>query len=257
MIGRINGIRLGYEVWGASGPCIVLIHGFGMDRTIWRDLASTFLDRWRVILPDLRGHGQSEAPGGVYEMPFLADDLVRLLDHLQINQAAVCGHSMGGYVALAFAAQYPQRLSVLGLIASRADADNEEKKQSRFSMIEDVREKGSIIVAESLAPKLSHDPAVVRRAFDLIERTSPQGLTGSLEGMARRPDRRDLLAKIDVPALIVAGEEDRIIPLDEAVEMASLLQQGELLTIPEAGHMPMLESKAVLAEGLIRLLNRS
>ena len=75
--------------------------------------------------------------------------------------------------------------------------------------------------------------------------------------MERRPDRRDLLANIDVPALIVAGEEDRIIPLDEAVEMASLLQQGELLTIPEAGHMPMLESKAVLAEGLIRLLNRS
>jgi pimeloyl-ACP methyl ester carboxylesterase len=254
MKSRINGITLAYDLLGEAGPPLVLIHGFGLNRGIWRDMATHYLADYQVILPDVRGHGESDAPEGAYPMALLTDDLVGLLDHLEIEQAVVCGHSMGGYIALAFAAQHPERLAGLGLITSRAEADSAEKKEGRVRLAETVQEQGSSALAETLAPRLSHDPAVVKRAYDLIAATPPAGISGAALGMAERPDRTALLDQLDVPTLVVAGEEDQIVPLAYARHLAESLTKGRLIEIPGAGHMPMLEQPQLLADALVDFL---
>ena len=251
-----NGLELGYEIFGQTGQPIVLIHGFGLDRSIWRDMASRYLANHRVILPDVRGHGESEAPKGIYSMTSLAKDIDHLLAFLGVSKAIVCGHSMGGYIALAFAENSPERLAGLGLITTRAKPDSEEARAGRYEMVEKVKEEGSIALAQSLAPKLSEDESIVSSLKDMIAQTPADGIIGALKGMAERPDRRDLLPKIKVPALVVAGEADQIIDLHDAEQMASALPRGEFLPIKDAGHMPMLETRSELGQGLLSLIHR-
>lgn len=253
---EVNGIELAYEILGQTGHPLVLIHGFGLDHTIWMDMASKYLRNQRVILPDVRGHGGSEAPAGVYRMSLLAKDIVHLLEYLGINKASICGHSMGGYIALAFAEKYPERLAGLGLITSRSNADSEEKREGRYRMAELVQKRGAVALAESLSPRLTAGETLIQETRHLIAKTAPTGIVGALQGMAERPDRTELLSRISVPALVVAGEDDQIINLEEAGKMAQLLPKGKLFNLSGAGHLPMKETPAALAEGLNDLVKR-
>jgi 3-oxoadipate enol-lactonase len=252
----INGMQMAYEVRGRKTPPFILLHGFAMNRSIWADLAGSQLGDHLVILPDLRGHGESDAPKGPYSMSLMAADLAYLMDDLGLEQAIVCGHSMGGYVALAFAKHYPQRLAGLGLITTNAQADPEDKRTGRFALVEQVRKQGSVAVAESLAPRLSNDPSVVDQAHRLIGAADPQGLIGALAGMAERPDRTNLLPQLTVPALVVAGEADQITDFADAKALADALPQGRFFGIPGVGHLPMTETPAMLGDGLRSLLGR-
>ncbi len=254
MIANINGINIGYDQLGQGDVPLVWIHGFGLDRTIWHEMAGRCLTDYRVVLPDVRGHGESDAPEGAYPMALLAEDLAGLLDHLGIEQAVVCGHSMGGYIALAFAARFPERLAGIGLITTRAEADSPEKRAGRYDLVEAVRARGSVALAETLAPRLSRDPKWVKTAQDLIAATPPQGIIGAALGMAERPDRIDLLNSLDVPALVVAGEEDQIISVEEARGMAARLPQGRFAVIKDAGHLPMLESPESLGRAWVNFM---
>ncbi len=250
MKAQINGINLGYELFGMDGLPIVLIHGFGLNRSIWVEMVKAHLQDDRMILPDVRGHGESDAPEGAYPMRLLADDIAGLLDYLGIEKAVVCGHSMGGYIALAFADRYPDRLLGLGLITSRSGADSEEKRQGRYHLVEEIRERGSVVLAESLAFKITRDPSLQKFIYDLILTTSPQGIIGAALGMAERPDQAEMLRHLDRPVLVAAGAEDQIVPLEEARKIADLLQQGTFVEIPNAGHLPMMETPFDLSEAL-------
>jgi pimeloyl-ACP methyl ester carboxylesterase len=256
MNAKINGIKLGFDVTGQNSPALLLMHGFGLDRSIWYELVEKHLGDQQVVLPDLRGHGESDAPLGPYDMSFLAQDMEGLLESLGIEQAIVCGHSMGGYVALAFAELFPAKLAGLGLITTNAKADSAEKRAGRYALVDDICRMGSIAVAESLAPRLSRNPAVIRQAHELICQCDPAGLIGSLQGMAVRPDRSTLLPEINVPALVVAGEEDLITRLESAEGMASALPMGAFTSLPGVGHMPMVEDASGLAEALRTLIKR-
>ncbi len=251
---EINGIQIGYEVFGQDGIPMVLIHGFGLDRSIWKTMVEGYFGDQHVIMLDLRGHGESDAPAGPYSMCQFAEDVVGLLDHLGITKAIVCGHSLGGYVALAFTEAYPDRLAGLGLITSRAVNDTEEGRAGRYALVEKVLERGSVVLAESLTPRLTKDKAIRKQSYEIIANTHPKGIIGSAIGMAERPDRTNQLSEINVPALVVAGEEDQIIDLQESIHMADCLPKGELLVIPNVGHMPMLEAPDVLGEGLLTLV---
>jgi len=145
----------------------------------------------------------------------------------------------------------------LGLITSRAVADSAVARAGRYVTIAQVRVKGALALAESLTPRLTKDEEIRKGSHAIIAKTDPVGIIGAAMGMAERPDRTDLLPQIDVPALVVAGEEDQIISLEEARQMAVLLPEGELLVISRAGHMPMLETPAELGEGLLSLIGRS
>lgn len=253
---KINGVQLGYEFWGKVAPPIVFLHGFGLDRSIWHDLVRKHLGDQQVLLFDLRGHGKSDVPEGPYSMSLLAEDVAQCLDALGVTKAVVCGHSMGGYITLAFAAQHPEMLAGLGLITTNAQADPDEKRSGRYALIEQVRARGAIAVAESLAPRLSYDENVINLSYRLILNTDPEGLIGALKGMAERPDRRALLPKISVPALVVAGEEDQITSLSDATAMANALPKGHILPLPGVGHMPMVEAVAELSQGLQSLIDK-
>ena len=254
---QANGIQIGYDILGKAGHPIVLIHGLGLDRMIWLEMAEQYLQDHRVLLMDIRGHGESDAPEGIYTMSLLADDLAALLEILGIGKAVVCGHSMGGYITLAFAAQYPDRIAGLGLITTRAEADPLKKQKGRYAMVEALEKRGSIALAESLAPRLARNPQIVQQAYGLILKNPSQGLIGAVKGLAERPDRTALLSDICVPTLVVVGEEDQIIRPAVSRRMASAFPNGQLLSLPEAGHMPMLESPEVLGLGLVGLMDQA
>ena len=172
------------------------------------------------------------------------------------EKAILCGHSMGGYILLDYADQYPRRMSGIGLITTRAEADTEAGRTDRYKMMEAVKKKGAEPLAESLGPRLTKDKELVQEIRNMLSETSAKGIIGSLEGMASRPDRREYLPEITVPALVVAGGEDQIIDLESAKQMADALPNGVFLSIPDAGHLPMLETPEALGVGLLALARR-
>jgi 3-oxoadipate enol-lactonase len=238
-------VPLIYSEAGQGTP-VVLLHGFPLCAAIWHEQQRRLGERYRVITPDLRGHGHSPAPPGVYEMDLLARDVLALLDSLKINKAIIMGHSMGGYVTLAAWKLAPERFLALGLVNSQAGADTEEGRQSRAKMADRVAAEGSKVVAEAMLPKLfaadlPADAPIIEQVRRMILNTPPAGIIGSLKGMAARPDSGALLPKISVPVLILAGDKDQIIPPDKAKAMASAIKTATLTTVANAGHMAMLE----------------
>jgi pimeloyl-ACP methyl ester carboxylesterase len=189
-------------------------------------------------------------------MELLARDIAVLLETLYVDRAIVCGYSMGGYVALAFAEQFPEKLIGLGLITTNAVADTPEKRAGRQALIDEVRACGSLAVADNLAPRLSTNLDVINKAHTIIRRCDPTGLIGSLQGMADRADKTVLLQQIRVPALVVAGEEDQITDLQESQVLAESLPEGAFFGMPRVGHMPMLENPAGLGQALGKLIER-
>jgi pimeloyl-ACP methyl ester carboxylesterase len=254
MEAETNGIRIHYEEKGQGLP-LILIHGFPLDRTTWEPMIPFIQQGVRVITPDLRGFGHSEASQGVYGMRLLADDIAGLLDGLKIDMAVIAGHSMGGYVTLAFAQAYPERLLGLGMIASQAIADTPEKRIGRYAQAEEVARLGSRSTAESMAPKLTDDPKLQAKLFDLILHTSAIAISGSLKGMAERIDMVGFLSEITVPVVVIHGHKDAIMPIERAKETAGGIPRAVLSEIPEAGHMPMMETPEVTAQALNHLLD--
>lgn len=234
------------HVGKGSGPAVVLIHGFGLSSEIWKHQVEALSGRFRVIAPDLRGHGASPVTAGAYPMEDLARDVLALLDRLGIGKVAVAGHSLGGYVALAAQALAPERVTGIGMVSTQARADTPEGRENRFRLAGLLSDEGSEAVVRFFAPKLfaphvhpgdpDHDLAA-----GVIRSTAPAALRGALLGMADRPDRRPGLPGIKIPALILTGEQDQLIPSDRSEEMAAALPDAFLVKLPETGHMPMLE----------------
>lgn len=246
-------VKLFYEDHG-SGPALVLLHGYPLDHTIWEGVVPGLASRCRVISPDLRGHGRSPAPEGVYTMRLLAKDVAALLDELGLEQVVLAGHSMGGYAALAFAQAYPDRLRGLALVASQAAADPPERRQGRYETAAQVAAQGMAPVAAAMAPRLAVDPGLVEPLRSLILRGSPTGTIGALQGMAERPDLTDFISGLDLPVLVLAGEQDAFIPVDRSRALAARLRRGRLAIIPGAGHVLMLEAPILVAEALLALI---
>jgi len=250
-----NQFNLNYQTVG-SGKSLILLHGFGLNRTIWDQVISYLPPNIQVLTPDLRGHGKSFVPSGIYRMEEMAEDILRLMNHLAIEKAVLAGHSMGGYIALAFAQNYPERLESLALITTNARPDAPEKRNARIIDMHKVEQLGSNVIAENLAPRLSQDPILVNAMQMIINSTDPQGIVGSGLGMADRPDRMNVLATLNVPLLVVAGSDDLITPLSACEEMALVAPSGKLVVMNGVGHLPMLEAPLRLSEELCKLVNK-
>jgi len=248
-----NGIRIAYGRRGDGMP-LVLLHGYPLDHTIWDDVAPLLAGSFDLILPDLRGFGQSEAVDAVYAMADMAADVAALLDYLKVEKAVIAGHSMGGYVALAFTRAYPQRALGLGLVSSQALADTPERKEGRYATAAQIAEKGVAVVAEAMPAKLSPDAGVQVRVRDLIEKQNPAGLIGALKAMAERPDSTPLLSGFKLPLVGVHGLADELIPVERAREAKVLVPHARLVELPGVGHMPMMEVPEEVAEALKLLL---
>src|ERR1051326_1869187 len=204
---RVDDIRLAYTDTGLGQP-VGLLHGYPFNRTLCTEQVSALSNSYRVITPDLRGLGESDATPGAATMNRMAQDVAALLDHLEISRAVIGGLSMGGYVVLAFYKQFPSRLRGLVLADTRPQADSEEGKQTRHQQAEKALAEGMASIADSMLPKLltpetvSKRPELVKRVRDMMLKTKPEGAAGALLGMAERDDQTSLLSQISCPALI-------------------------------------------------------
>jgi 3-oxoadipate enol-lactonase len=254
-------MRLAYDDDG-QGAVVVLLHGFPLDRTMWVSQQAALSTLYRVIAPDLRGHGQSAAPAGIYPMEDLAEDVIELLDSLKIHEPVVlAGLSMGGYVALALAVRHPKRLRGLMLLDTRAAADTPEAARLREETAQNVEQAGSAEpVVAAMSPKLFSDatrqrrPELIARIKEQMLKTPVNGVVGALRGMAIRPDRMGDLGRINIPTLVLVGALDVITPPPESQQMADELPNAVLVAVPDAGHMSPLENPAPVNAAILRFL---
>ncbi len=253
---QLKRIRMYVEERGRGNP-VVFLHGYPFDHTIWNDLVPYLRPDARAFFPDLRGFGKTDAPAETYTMAQHAQDVAGLLDSLGLEAAALVGHSLGGYIGFAFAQLYPSRLTGLGLVATQAVADTPEQRDGRYATAEKALTQGAVVAADMMPPIVSSDPNLQRRLRELILEARPEGIAGTLRGMAERPDSLPFLPEIRVPVEIVAGGEDRGIRLDRSREMERLIPSSHLTVVPGAGHMVMIESPAATAEAINRLLSRT
>jgi 3-oxoadipate enol-lactonase len=260
MQAQINDFRMAYEDRGQGIP-LLLIHGYPLNRRMWQPQLEGLADVARVIAPDLRGHGESQAMSGPYPMDLLAGDVNALLDVLNIHQPLVlCGLSMGGYVAMAFCRQYASRLKGLILTATRTAPDSSEGKERRDAAAGLARQEGVAAIVETMLPRMmspvtyQNKLALVGTVKEIMLETSLPGVMGDLMGMKERPDSTPSLAEIDLPVLILHGADDPLVPLQEAQAMQVALRNAQLEVLPEAGHLPNLEQPEKFNQAVRRFL---
>jgi 3-oxoadipate enol-lactonase len=257
---RVDDIQLAYTDTGMGQP-VVLLHGYPFNRSLWTEQVSALRNSYRVITPDLRGLGESDAQPGAATMDQMARDVAALLDHLEISRAVIGGLSMGGYVTLAFYKQFRSRVRALVLADTRAQADTEDGKQTRRQQAEKALAEGMAGIADSMLPKLltpetvSKRPEVVKRVRDMMLKTKPEGAAGALLGMAERDDQTPLLSQISCPALILVGREDPITPVKDSEKMHREIAGSRMVVIDHAAHVSNLERTEQFNEEMVRFLN--
>ena len=259
MITNINGMNVAYTDQGRGTP-VVFLHAFPQSRTMWGQQIMALSNTHRVIAPDFRGFGESDAPQGPYTLEQYADDVKGLLDHLAIQQAVFVGLSMGGYTLFAFYRKYAARVNALVLADTRAGADTEDGRSGRFAMARTASEKGAGAIADIMLPKLlspvalQTKPELVHQVRERIERTQVSGIAGALMAMAGRPDSVPLLSQIACPTLVITGELDGPTPPADGKLMAEAIPGARLNIIPQAGHLSNLEQPEAFNTAVLNFL---
>lgn len=254
----VNGRPVRYLEAGAGWP-VVLLHAFPLSADMWRPQLGAVPEGWRFLAPDLRGLGPAAGEPAA-SLDDMAGEVVGLLDELRIERAAIGGLSMGGYVTFALFRLAPERFSAVILANTRAGADSEEGRAARDRMSALVRERGAAAVADEMLPKLlgrtTHEtrPDVEPVVRTMIEGNPVEGIDGAIQAMKHRQDASSLLEKLGRPVLVVASDEDVLIPQAESASMDRLLPRSHLVTLTGAGHLSNLESPADFSEALANFL---
>lgn len=246
------------------GQPLLLVHGFPLDHTMWREQVSELSKTFRVIAPDLRGFGRSSPVAGddaIVTMAHFADDLAAILSEMSISEpVTLCGLSMGGYVAFQFAARHADKLGRLILCDTKAATDSKEAAENRRKLAAKVLSEGSQAAAEAMVSKLFSKRALesqasyVEETRQVILRTQPRTIAAALRGMAAREDFTAKLETIDVPALVLCGAEDVITPPAEMRSIAAAIAGAEYCEIPAAGHMSPLEDPVAVNQAIRKFL---
>lgn len=256
----VRDTEIAYEDVG-SGPAVVLLHGYPFNRSLWQAQAEALRPNYRVITPDLRGHGASAVGPAPATIELMAGDVLALLNHLNIDSATIGGLSMGGYVAFACYRLFAPRVRALILAATRAQADTEEAKQNRADQAAKALREGMEQIADDLLPKLlasnnvAKQPEVVKQLREMMANTKPEGAVAALQAMATREDQTSLLPNIKVPTLILVGDQDAIIPLADAELMHRGINGSRLQVIAGAGHVLNLEKPAEFNAAIEKFLS--
>ncbi len=244
--------EIAYRVLG-EGPPVVLLHPFPAHHEFWTLVAEALAPRYRVILPDLRGHGESGIGEGPATMEKHAADIVRVMDDAEVGRAPMIGVSIGGYVLFEFWRRHRGRVTALGLFNTKASADGAEARAGRLQAANDILERGTEPFFETMIPRLlgkttrETRPDLVEGALRMMRKMSPDDVAQVQRGMADRPDSVETLKTINVPALIVTGDEDILTGLNEAELMRQHIAGSELRVIPKAGHYSCWEQPAEAA----------
>lgn len=254
-----NNSTLHYNV-GGEGKTVLLLHGFAEDSSIWDDFIPGLSAHYNLIVPDIPGSGKStllqETQVGLEEY---ADSVHFILAKENVEQCCMIGHSMGGYITLAFAEKYPGMLEGIGLFHSSAYADDEQKKETRKKAIEFIKEKGSNAFLKTSIPGLFADAEKSKSAIDgLIEKGkqfSPEALTQYYEAMITRPDRTAILKSVLSPVLFIMGELDKAVPFEHSLQQSFLPEESHIHILRNSAHMGMLEEKEKSFNSLAHFLH--
>lgn len=248
--------RLYFEDFGHGNP-VVCLHAFALDHTVWSDVAKELRSSYRLILPDLRGHEKSPIPEGKYSMRDMGGDVISILDSLNIEKACFIGHSMGGYVVLAVVKYFRERVIGIGLVASHAYADSDEKKKSRMEDVKKLKTMSPSEVLREMSLKLTRNQKIQGYCIKKIYEMDPKGVIGSLAGMAEREDSINSLRDLGIPVGIIAGKDDQIIPITTCREMSKTINPSFYLEIEGCGHMPMMEKPEIVSSAIKNFVKSS
>lgn len=257
MKATVNGVTLAYDDHGVGWP-LIFLHAFPLNRGMWEGEIKSLLPlgSYRLVTPDWRGFGESEIGGEISTMELFADDVAGLMDVLGMQDAILCGLSMGGYAAFAFLRKYPRRVKGLILADTRPGADTPEAQANRENVARLAESEGTGAIADLQLPRLiseetrQHHPDVKARIRQLIDSATPQGIAAASRGMAQRADSNDLLASIAVPTLVIVGEQDVLTTPAVAREYAARIPDARFVTIPHAGHLSNLEQPEMFLQAL-------
>lgn len=245
---------------GVGEKCVVLLHGYLESMYVWDDFAPLLTPSVRVITVDIPGHGISEVKGEVHTMEMVADVLHQMLKSLEIERVTMVGHSMGGYVALAFCARYPEQLDGLVLLSSTPNPDTETKRENRRREIALVR-AGKKDALARVAPEAGFAEQNRRRLRSYIDDltecvhiTEDDGIVALLGGMMERADQNGMLRKSAVPQLFILGKKDGYIPVEVAEEIVANHPQAQVAWLEESGHMGFIEEPEACAEALLKFV---
>jgi pimeloyl-ACP methyl ester carboxylesterase len=243
---RSGDAEIVYEVMG-DGPAVVLLHAFPLNRVLWRPVAERLASRYRVLLMDLRGHGESGAGNGPATMEKHALDLARVCDAAGIGRAVFGGVSIGGYVLLEFWRRCRERVRGLMLADTRAQADSDAARAARLQAADEVEKHGPTQFLEAMLPRILGE-STQRGRRDLMEAAQAMarqmtvaGIAAVQRGMAERPDSLSTLPTISVPTLLLFGEEDQATPPAEGELMQAQIPGAALRILPRAGHVSVFE----------------
>lgn len=251
-----------HSISEGQGRPLLAIHGFPHDHTLWDAQRAALAPAARVITPDLRGFGASPPAEGVLSMREYATDLKNLLNEIRATPAVIMGLSMGGYVALAFAALFPDAVSALILCNTRAASDSAEARAARLENARRVEIEGvwpvvgGMLDGMTSASSRQSDPGLNARVEAMMRRQPAAGVAAALRAMAERPDRSALLAGLRMPVLVITGSHDTLIPPAESEAMAAALPNGRLASIPGAGHLTCLEDPDAFNGLVLEFLRR-
>ncbi len=244
-----------------DGPRVVLLHPFPVNHEFWQPVAEVLATRYRVIMPDLRGHGESGVGEGPATMEKHAADIARVMDDAEIGRAPLVGVSIGGYALFEFWRKHRGRIAALGLCNTKAAADGMEARAGRLQAANDVLERGTEPFFESMIPKVlakttrEMRPDLVDGALRMMRTMSPENVAQVQRGMAVRPDSIETLKTINVPTLLVTGDEDAVTGVNEAELMRQHIPGSQLRVIPKAGHYSPWEQPEEAAKLLRRFLD--
>lgn len=236
-----------------EGKTLVLLHGFLESLEMWNDFDTVLSNDFRVICIDLPGHGKSPVYSGNLTMEVMARWVKTVLDHLQIKSCTMVGHSMGGYVTLEFARQYPEMLKGFALFHSQASADTEEAKENRRRTINIVKLNKAGFINQFIPDLFAEEnlekfDAEITRLQETASKTPAKGIIAALEAMRDRSGKIELLLNTTMPVLFIAGKEDVRIPVQNVMAQAILPQHAEVLILGKVGHMGFLEAKTQTLE---------
>ena len=246
---RSDDAEIVYWIVG-NGPAVILLHPFPANHEFWIPVAEELSSRYRLILPDLRGHGESEIGDGPATMAKHAADLLRVMDDAHVGRAPLIGVSIGGYILFEFWRRHRECVTALGLCNTKAPADNSEARSTRLQAANDVLERGAEPFLQSMVPRLLSKttretrPDLVDGALRMMRQMSPEDIAQVQRGMADRPDSIETLKTINVPTLLVTGDEDLLTGINEAELMRQHIAGSQLRVIAKAGHYAPWEQPA-------------
>lgn len=255
----IHGITIGYHDQGSGTP-VVLVHGHPFNRSMWSKQVAALSPTCRVIVPDLRGYGETTVTPGKVTLEDMAGDIAALLDALEIDRVILGGLSMGGQIVFEFYHQFPSRVRALILADTQAQAETEQGRIVRYETAQRILDSGMASLANEMLPKLlaaktfADHPDVVEKVRHMILHTNPEGAAAALRGRAERRDYISLLQQITVPTLIIVGSEDAYTPISDAQLMHQGIAGSQLVIHEGIGHMPNMEQPSEFNAALMRFI---